>query len=141
MSQRKRGALVAAFVVAAAVAFVIAKPGGGDDEAAGPAPGPAGETERRETETTRATPETPRFERIAVEGQARTIRVDKGETVRIAVSSKTPDEIHLHGYDITKQVAPGRPARFVFKARFEGVFEMEAHEVGDKRIASLVVRP
>jgi FtsP/CotA-like multicopper oxidase with cupredoxin domain len=134
MSQRTRVALVAAFLVGAVVAFVIAKPGGGDEQAS------PGQTARGGTKT-KAAPPKARFEQVTVQGAARTFRVHKGETVRIAVRSKTPDEVHLHGYDIEKRVEPGRPARFVFDAKFEGVFEMEAHKSGNKRVASLVVQP
>ena len=42
-----------------------------------------------------------------------------------------PDDIHLHGYDIEKKVAPGQPARFRFKANLEGEFEIESHVAED----------
>jgi hypothetical protein len=61
------------------------------------------------------------------------------------VSSDAPDEIHLHGYDIELEAAPGAPARFSFKANLEGVFEMESHTAEDAGqeplIANLVVNP
>ena len=51
--------------------------------------------------------------------------------MRIVVSSDVPDEIHLHGYDIEKEAAPGKPARFRFKADAEGAFELESHAAED----------
>ena len=51
--------------------------------------------------------------------------------MRIVVSSDAADEIHLHGYDIEKNAAPGTPARFNFKANIEGVFEIESHAAED----------
>jgi hypothetical protein len=65
--------------------------------------------------------------------------------VRIVVSSDAPDEIHLHGYDIEKEVEPGKPAVFAFTAAIEGIFEMESHvaeDAGrDPQVAKLTVEP
>jgi hypothetical protein len=67
--------------------------------------------------------------------------VEKGERVRIAVrTADTTDEVHLHGYDLTRSLAPGRPARFRFVAKNTGVFEMELHH-GPTQIAELRVGP
>ena len=55
----------------------------------------------------------------AKEKMAQSIEVAKGDTVRIVVSSDVEDEIHLHGYDITRNVAPGSRARFSFAANAE----------------------
>ncbi|MGH2781043.1 MAG: hypothetical protein ACRDLA_06450, partial [Thermoleophilaceae bacterium] len=81
----------------------------------------------------------------AVAGGAKDIEVEPGETVRIVVTADAPDEIHLHGYDITKDAAPGRPARFRFEAKLEGAFEMESHAAEDAGrdplVARLVVSP
>ena len=43
------------------------------------------------------------------------------------MSSDAEHEIHLHGYDIARDAAPGKPARYRFKADVEGVFEIESH--------------
>ncbi len=63
----------------------------------------------------------------------------------IVVSADAADDIHLHGYDIEKKVAPGQPARFQFKAKFEGEFEIESHvaeDAGrDPLVGTLVVEP
>ncbi len=73
------------------------------------------------------------------------IAVEKGDTVRLIVTSDASDEIHLHGYDITRTAAPGKPARFRFEANTEGVFEIESHTAEDAGrdplIARLVVEP
>ena len=78
-------------------------------------------------------------------GDAQTIRVAKNDIVRIVVSSDVPDEIHLHGYDIEKEAAPGKPARFQFKADVEGAFELESHAAEDAGeeplLAHLLVGP
>lgn len=58
------------------------------------------------------------------------VEVAKGEKVKIVVHSDTPDEIHLHGYDIEKMVGPGQDAVIEFAATQTGVFELETHESG-----------
>jgi hypothetical protein len=139
MSRNQRLGLVALAVAVAVIAFVLARHGDdddGDDRAATEAP----------TATSEAPPPAPAPERVRIRGGevlggVRKITVEKGATVRIVVTSDAPDEIHLHGYDITRAVAPGRPARFRLKADAEGEFEIEAHDLGHKKVASLVVEP
>jgi FtsP/CotA-like multicopper oxidase with cupredoxin domain len=75
-----------------------------------------------------------------VPGGAKNIDVAKGDTVRIVVTADAPDEIHLHGYDITRNAAPGQPARFRFKANAEGSFEIESHVAEDAGLDALVAR-
>jgi hypothetical protein len=75
-----------------------------------------------------------------VVGGTKDVEVEAGETVRIVVSADAPDEIHLHGYDITRDAAPGRPARFRFDANLEGIFEMESHVAADAGRDPLVAR-
>jgi FtsP/CotA-like multicopper oxidase with cupredoxin domain len=135
-------------VAVAAVAFLLARPSDDDGDDREPAETPAAETstERTPTATTEAPPPPPAPERVTIRGGevvggARKITVEKGATVRIVVTSAAPDEIHLHGYDITRNVAPGKPARFRLKADAEGEFELEAHDLGHKKVASLVVEP
>jgi len=50
-----------------------------------------------------------------VGGQAR-LTFEKGETARFAISSDVADEIHVHGYDVYKDVPAGGTARFAFRA-------------------------
>ena len=151
MSRNQRIALIALAVAVAAAAFVIAQPGGDDEEEARTSGAKAGETATPSdrARTAEAKPP-PAVERIRVEGGrpvggVKEIRVRQGDTVRIAVSADAADEIHLHGYDITRRPAPGRPARFVFEANAEGVFDMESHVAEDAGkeplVARLVVEP
>lgn len=73
-------------------------------------------------------------------GGVKKIKASKGETVRIEVRSDQADEAHLHGYDISKDVGPGTPARFRFTAKLEGIFELELEHAGEP-IAELRVNP
>ncbi len=132
----KIGVLLAAIAVAV-VAFVLLQPGDDDkkDE----------KTTAAQTQTQTSTtgkqkpqekpkPETP-VEKIELEGGepvggTKEIDARTGEKVKISVSSDGEQELHLHGYDITREVAPDKPAEFDFKADAEGVFELEIHGSG-----------
>jgi len=142
MSRNQRLALVGAAIAVAVVAFVIASSGGDDN----------GGSSQAQTKSAGggAAAEQPLAERIEiagneVKGGPRTIKVKKGDSVRIVVAADKPNTIHLHGYDIEKEAKPGRPARFAFTAGLEGVFEIESHTFEDAglepSVARLVVEP
>ena len=152
MSRSQRIGLVVGAIVMAVVAFLIARPGddddGGSERAAQTAP--AAKSESGAAETQPSAPAEPEVSRIRVRdgsvvGDVQRVQASKGDTVRIVVTSNAPDEIHLHGYDIYEDAAPGKPARFVFRADIEGVFEIESHvaeDAGrDPLLARLVVEP
>ena len=152
MSKAARWSLVALALVVAIVAFVIAQPGEDD----GGEPGNAGETTAAETSPTATAPSAPEpppdgpdatvvtLTDYAV-AEVKDIEVEKGDSVRLVFKSNVPDDIHIHGYDLEKSVAPGKPARFSFPATIEGIFEIESHEAEhagkDALIARLVVEP
>jgi plastocyanin len=155
MTRNQRIGLIVAAVVVAVVAFLIASPGGEDDgnQAAQTTPAADAQTNAgtgTETEAEAPAPPKPEVTRIQIRGGEvvggpAEIKVKKGDTVVIVVSADAPDDIHLHGYDIEKKVAPGQPARFKFKATFEGEFEIESHvaeDAGrDPLVGTLIVEP
>jgi ABC-type glycerol-3-phosphate transport system substrate-binding protein len=49
----------------------------------------------------------------------------KGQKVAIVVHSDVADEVHVHGYDLHKDVTAGGTVRIVFPATITGVFEAE----------------
>jgi len=51
--------------------------------------------------------------------------VKKGQTVAIVVHSDVADEVHVHGYDLHKDVPAGGTVRIVFTATIVGEFEAE----------------
>jgi hypothetical protein len=55
-------------------------------------------------------------------------KVPVNSKVRLTVSSDVANEIHVHGYEIYKDVTPGKPAVITFKADQKGLFEVETHE-------------
>ncbi len=65
---------------------------------------------------------------------------NKGEQVRFKVDSDVSDEVHMHGYDIMKDVKAGGSVSFDFPATIEGVFEAEL-EGRKEQIVELTVDP
>ena len=63
-----------------------------------------------------------------------------GEQVRFKVESDVSDEVHMHGYDIMKDVKAGGSVSFDFPATIEGVFEAEL-EGRKEQILELTVNP
>jgi hypothetical protein len=130
MSRNQRIGLVVGALLVAIVAFVVAQPGDDDEPSKSPASNGGAASQDVQTDTE------PPVTRISVKGgvlvgDPKTIRVAKNDIVRIVVSSDAPDQIHLHGYDIEKEAAPGKPASFRFKADAEGAFELESHAAED----------
>ena len=66
--------------------------------------------------------------------------VEVGRTVVIRVTSDVADHVHVHGYDLMADVAPGAPATIRFEADAPGRFEVELEDAG-VQIAELEVRP
>jgi hypothetical protein len=56
------------------------------------------------------------------------------------VQSDVADEIHVHGYDLKKDVTKGGSVTFTFKGTIEGRFEVELENAGTQ-IANLEVTP
>jgi len=68
------------------------------------------------------------------------ISVDEGDQVRFKVKSDISEEVHLHGYDIAKEVEAGGTVSFDFPATIEGIFEAELEHLGEQ-ILELTVNP
>jgi heme/copper-type cytochrome/quinol oxidase subunit 2 len=141
-------ALVAAIVVIV-IAFVVLSPGG-DDEAT-PTTAPAGSSAGTNTTLTGTAVQTapvqsPNLATIVVRakkpvGGIKKIEVKKGSRVIIQVSSPdTSDEIHLHGYDLKRDLEAGGEVRFMFTASSDGIYEIELEGAG-VQIGELTVEP
>jgi len=107
MSGRQRLLLLGLAVVVVVVALVAIRPAG-DENSSGAAT----------VEVRDGTPV----------GGVQTYRWKKGETIDLTVRSDTADEVHLHGYDLHKDVAQGGTVRFRVPATIEGKFEVELEE-------------
>lgn len=69
-----------------------------------------------------------------------TFEVRQGEAVDIQITSDTPDEAHLHGYDLHAKLQPGIAAHLRFTADKSGRFELELHRK-HQTIGALEVYP
>ena len=95
--------------------------------------------------TSTSTPAAPAAQTITVvngqpQGGVKTVSVKKNEPVVLKVQSDVADEIHVHGYDLKKDVTKGGSVTFTFKATIEGRFEVELEDAGTQ-IANLEVTP
>jgi hypothetical protein len=73
-------------------------------------------------------------------GGVQSLKVKKDGTVRLTVNSDTADEIHIHGYDLHKDVAKGGTVTFDFPAKIDGSFIIEL-ENAKQTLANLAVEP
>lgn len=73
-------------------------------------------------------------------GGVKRISLRAGEDLRIVVRADVADHVHLHGYDLMRDVGPGAPAQLVFTADLVGVFELELEDA-KLLLAELEVTP
>ena len=66
--------------------------------------------------------------------------VKQGDQVVLVVKSDVADEIHLHGYDKSRDVEAGGTVRLSFEATIPGRFEVELESRG-VQIADISVEP
>ena len=149
MGSPARLVLLVATVLAAVVLFLVLRP---DDEEPTRSATTTSETTTStgtETETeanTTTTAETPSAVRIRIQargdgsGSIRRVTIEQGQRVTLIVSADVVDEVHVHGYDLMADVAPGSPARISFEASVPGRFEVEL-ESRALQIAELRVGP
>ena len=138
--------VLAILALAFVAGFAVASCGGdGDGGATGTTQTQT--TTETETETTPPTTEEakPTVLRVTVTGgvpESGIVRetVDKGDRVVLVVSSDVADEVHLHGYDISRDVPAAGTVRIQFTANVPGRFEVELEERG-VQIADLTVEP
>jgi len=63
-------------------------------------------------------------------GGPRVVRVEQQADVRLRWTTTAPAELHLHGYDIALELAPGAMAEMAFKAHAAGRFPIHIHAPG-----------
>ncbi len=149
MSQRARMAFLGVAIVILVVAFLALRPSSDDPETTADAPTATptvADTSTPAPGETSTPTETPTPKPTVDPGPLLTgskvvkLRFDKGETVRFRVRSAKAEEVHIHGYDIKKDVKAGQTARVSFKASIDGIFEIE-FEGSATQIAELRVDP
>ena len=129
-------------VVVLAVCCLVGGCGGDDGGGAAAttvATGAATSTSGGATSTTGAASTTAGFSGVLAEAKvtgdnvetaSRRVRVELGQKVRVRVEADHAEEVHVHGYDLKADVAPGKPAVIDFTADVPGVFEVELEESG-----------
>jgi hypothetical protein len=127
--------LVGAAIAAAVVLFVVLRPDDDDDATpATPATTATITTTSREPSVPPPPrPPAPAVVRITVRdgtpvGGVRRVTVGKGRQVTLIVTSDVADHVHLHGYNVMRDVAPGMPAQISFRATIVGTVEAELED-------------
>ena len=146
MSRRQRFTFLAIAVVIAVVAVVVLADTSEDDDqpsqtAATATPTATATATESGEETATATPTpTPKPPPLLTAGKVTELSFTEGETVRFRVRSAEPEEIHVHCYDITRDVPAGKTINVSFKASITGICEIEFHNSGEP-IGELRVEP
>jgi len=128
-------------VVVAVVLFVVLRDDGESaSEKSDQATAPAGSTNTADNTVTK-----PEITTIVIKngkpvGGIAELSYNEGEQVRFKVDSDVSDEVHMHGYDIMKDVEAGGSVTFDFPATIEGIFEAELEDRGEQ-ILELTVNP
>lgn len=136
MKPGTRWSILAATVAGLVVLFVLLRPDAAPEDGAPTPSTPIVTPSASESASPTQSPEPERtvlevtFRDGAVQGATR-FTVTQGERVRILVRADVTDEVHLHSYDLSADVAPGDPARIDFVANVPGVFECELEGAGE----------
>jgi FtsP/CotA-like multicopper oxidase with cupredoxin domain len=138
-------ALAGAAVAVAVVLFILLSDGGDSDSGTAANRKPAGNGKPAGNREPAATSIS--FKDGAPVGGVRDIEVTSGDPVRITVTPDVPALVHVHGYELEKEMKAGETAKLDFPAQIEGEFEVEVHELvnGEEQegihVATLTVTP
>ena len=147
-AQRLTFAAIAVAIAVVAVVVVLASSGDDEQEAAGtgatPTPtataSPGEESTPEATETPTPTPTPKPKPPLVTQGKVTDLRFKEGDTIRFRVRADVSDHVHVHGYDLMKDIEPGQTITFSFPATITGIFEVELEDAGEQ-IAQLRVDP
>ncbi len=136
----------AMLVALAACVFTLAGCGGDDGGSTTQAtPADTSPSATTDTMTTATSPAQAKEIAIRVvdgvpEGGIQRPTLEKGDKVLLVVRTDSGEAVHLHGYNIEKDVVPGKPVRIAFTANLPGRFEVELHPT-DTLLAVVEVKP
>lgn len=121
--------LGAVLIVVLVALFLILKPGDSDDSS-GPivinsATGTEGQAPAKKSK-----PKPPPVPTVVIKNGEPVdgvlgIEVDQGDQIKFKVESDVDEEIHVHGYDISKDVSAGDSTTLSFPADLPGIYEAE----------------
>jgi hypothetical protein len=138
-------ALAVVLAVAAAALFVILEPGDSDDSDGPVVTNSASSESEAKPAKKKSKPKRPAVPTVVVRDGTPVdgvlgVEVDQGDEITFKVKSDVDEEVHVHGFDISKDVAAGGTARLSFPATITGIFEVEL-EYSGVPIAELQVNP
>ena len=129
MSRGQRLTFLGIAAIIAVVAVIVLSGGGDETEKAADATAtPSREVDATATPT-RTPPPKPKPP-LLLGGRERTLSFDQGDTVRFRVRHGEAEEVHIHGYDIKKDLAANETANVSFEASIPGIFEIELEHSG-----------
>jgi hypothetical protein len=73
-------------------------------------------------------------------GGVRSLEFTKGDVIRFTVRSDVADHVHLHGYDVFKDVPAGGSVTFAVPADLDGLYEVELEDRVEP-LAEITVNP
>ena len=149
MSRNQRLTFLGIAAVIAVVAIVVLTTGDGSGESAQDpastsaqqtatptATESAGEAMSTPTPTPTPKPKPP----LLQAGKVTELRFTEGETARFRVRHDAAEEVHIHGYNIAKDLEPNQTITVSFPATITGIFEIELEHSGEQ-IGELRVDP
>jgi hypothetical protein len=140
MNSRKIATVLLALAVGAALAACGGDDGSTTETAAQEQTGAAGMNGAEPKPAPKQALETIVVRDGAPVGGPRKLEFDAGEEIRFAVRSDAADDLHVHGYEVEKELRPGKTTTISFPAELEGIFEVELHG-SDELVAELQVNP
>ena len=146
MSRNQRLSFLGIAALIAVVAIAVLAFGGADETSDQADDTPAATATPSATEEQASTPEptptaTPRPQPPLLQaGSVKKLSFEEGDTVAFRVRHDAPEEVHVHGYDIKKDLEPGKTVTVTFKADITGIFEVEL-EQSAQQLAELRVDP
>ena len=140
MERSQRIGLLVAAAVVAVVAVILISNGDDDDSSSTDSTVQTTTTGGGTTTTEKAEVPTITIKDGKPVGGVQEIEVDKGDTIRFTVKSDADHEIHMHGYDIAKDVEAGGEVTYDVPADIDGIFEIEIEDLKEP-IAELRVNP
>jgi hypothetical protein len=121
--------------------FVLVRPGGNNDETTTTATEPnLTQSVSKPTVKPTAEPATVVWQVDTNEARIARKTIKKGTRLTLVVTANKSEEVHVHGYDLKRDVATGKPAKISFHADISGRFDIELEHAG-KQIAELTVTP